>query len=83
MCKGLAGKHSEFDKESVREIKKLVKVALAFSREIGAEHRRATRQIWLLFKPWMGTYVLGTFILMITESSWGVRAIPQLVGFSD
>jgi ABC-type multidrug transport system fused ATPase/permease subunit len=83
VCKGMRGKHPEFDAEAVREIKKLVKQALLYSKEIGAEHRRAARQIWLLLKPWLGTYLAGVGILLITESSWGVwyakiMALPNM-----
>jgi ABC-type multidrug transport system fused ATPase/permease subunit len=41
------------------------------------------RQIWLLFKPWMSSYVIGVLVLMVAESSWGVwyakiMALPNM-----
>eukprot|EP01051_Picozoa_sp_SAG22_P012260 SAG22_NODE_1257_length_4983_cov_2.902968_5_plen_122_part_00 len=61
----------------------LVDKALAYSKSIGAEHRRAVRQIWALFKPWINSYVIGVLILMVAESSWGVwyakiMALPNM-----
>ena len=83
VVKGMKGKHKDFNRKNVSEIKVMAKEAIAFSKKIGAEHRRAIKQIWLLFRPWLGNYILGVLILMVTESSWGVwyariMALPNM-----
>ncbi len=79
--RGMKYKHPAFHRATIRSIDKLVKEALTYSKQIGAESRRAARQIWLLLKPYVKFLVPGTLILMCTEVSWGfwygqVQALP-------
>ena len=81
--RGMKYQHPAFRRDTVRKLDALIKEALTYSKQIGAESRRAALQIWLLLKPYVKYLVPGTLILMCTEVSWGfwygqVMALPNI-----
>ena len=81
--RGMKYQHPAFQRDTIRKVDALIKEALVYSKQIGAESRRAARQIWLLIKPYVKFLVPGTLLLMCTEVSWGfwygqVMALPNI-----